>query len=151
MKIGVIFLIGICVLFSVGAYTLGENLPTVLSKIRTINTSASNHEQHLRKPSPEELPEPEVHIETEYYEIYGETDVQVASTMDHRVPCMDIKKTASCVDPFGPLDGGSGIRSQQTRVRSPRCKRRYGLSTPIRNGKIFVQLYRSFRKNGRHS
>ena len=85
MKIGVIFLIGICVLFSVGAYTLGENLPTVLSKIqsfiRSYSILSSPSENHQ-----EDLSEPIVHIETEYYEIYGETDVQVASTMDFVSP-----------------------------------------------------------------
>ena len=85
MKTGVIFLVGICVLFSVGAYTLGDNLPAALSKIQPlirnlpIMNSASENPQ-------DELSEPEVDIETEYYEIYGETDVQVASTMDFVSP-----------------------------------------------------------------
>ena len=85
MKIGVIFLIGICVLFSVGAYTLGENLPTVLSKIQPLIRNLPIM-RSTSKNGQDELPEPEVQIETEYYEIYGETDAQVASTMDFVSP-----------------------------------------------------------------
>lgn len=80
MKIGIIVLVGICVLFSIGVYTLGENLPTVTSRIKQLIRNSPGMSSILENPD-EGLLEPIVHIRAEYYEIYGETGFQVANTM----------------------------------------------------------------------
>ena len=122
MKIVLIVLVGLFVLFAAGFYSLGENLPSVLSKMQPFmrnipSVSSTNTSQ-------EEPSEPLVETKAEYYEIYGETAEQVATIMDIVSPVWIVGKQhrASTHSPirwrfsFKKSEGSCAIDKVQAKV-----------------------------------